>query len=149
MASRRKPLNKYDSCNRKKKKKMKELEENEIFVVDAAQVQSELKGLDQGDLGLWGFGLGRPRVFGQGNLGFFFVFFILLCCSLCLFLLFLQYYAFLLFRSSLLLLPLGNLSLKDSSSMSNLSLLQLSCQVKSSLTDSRCQFSKQFGNGVN
>ena len=145
MASRRKSLHKSDSCNRKKKKKMKELKENKTFSFIAVAT----KGLGQGDLGLWGFELRRSRVFGQGNLGFFFVFFILLCCSLCLFLLFLQYYAFLLFRSSLLLLPLGNLSLKDSSSMSNLSLLQLSCQVKSSLTDSRCQFSKQFGNGVN
>ena len=59
MASRRKPLNKYDSCNRKKKKKMKELEENKTF----AFIVAATKGLGLGDLGSWGFGLGRLRVF--------------------------------------------------------------------------------------
>ena len=55
--------------------------------------------------------------------------------------------------SSLLSLPLSSFSsvlclyllLRSSS----LSLLHSSCQVKSSLTDSRCQFSKQFGNDAN
>ena len=60
MASRRKPLHKSDSCNRKKKKKMKELKENKTFAFIAVAT----KGLGQEDLGSWEFKLGRSRVFG-------------------------------------------------------------------------------------